>query len=156
MREDRSKIQSIKLQEITHSKHESIIYGETITKIELNLENSEDDIDFVGYGTMRVSSKKDSSRSPSEIKHKFTKISPAKDLSKELGVDKEKMLTTRPFTPNTTDKKHHVRETTTSTHHQVVAQQTHSHFMSLNQRRGQNSSQWYIGHNNHEEEVVNS
>ena len=113
-REDRSKIPSIKIQEINQSQMEIPHEGERYTKIELNLENSEDDIDFVGYGTIRVSNKKDSSRSPSEIKQKFTKISPARDLAAAMKGD-DRNMTTRPFTPITSEKKPAKQIITTST-----------------------------------------
>lgn len=113
-REDRSRIQSIKIQEINQSQMEIPHEGERYTKIELNLENSEDDIDFVGYGTIRVSNKKDGSRSPSEIKQNFTKISPARDLAAAMKGD-DRNMTTRPFTPITSEKKTARQIITTST-----------------------------------------
>lgn len=113
-REDRSRIPGIKIQEINQSQMEIPHEGERYTKIELNLENSEDDIDFVGYGTIRVSNKKDISRSPSEIKQKFTKISPARDLTAAMKGD-DRNMTTRPFTPITSEKKPPKQIITTST-----------------------------------------
>ena len=68
------------------------------TKIELNLENSEDDIDFIGYGTIKVHNKKDRSPSP-HIKGNFVKISPARDIAAEVSKREERMVTTRAFTP---------------------------------------------------------
>lgn len=113
-REDRSRVQSIKIQEINHSQMEVAHEGERYTKIELNLENSEDDIDFIGYGTIRVSNKKDSSRSLSEIKQSFTRISPARDLAATIKGD-DRNMTTRPFTPITSEKKAAKQIITTST-----------------------------------------
>ena len=69
---------------------------EKLTKIEVNMENSEDDIDFIGYGNLRVGNKKSTSPT-SNIKRRFIKISPAKDLSKEM--DRDGTLKTKCFTP---------------------------------------------------------
>lgn len=74
-----------------------VIVEGSYTKIELNLENSQDDIDFIGYGTMRVSSKKSRSPSP-EMKSKFLKISPARNIPAEF--EKDVFMTTRAFTPH--------------------------------------------------------
>lgn len=129
MREERSKIQSIKIQEVNEVTYRE---GERLTKIELNIENSEDDIDFIGYGQLRYSNKKDQSRSPSQIKESFTRISPAR----EIVMTKDRNLTTRPFTPNTSEKKSTLtREVVTSTLHngQVVAHHTESHVLSTHQ-----------------------
>ena len=74
-----------------------VIAEGSYTKIELNLENSQDDIDFIGYGTMRVSSKKSRSPSP-DMKQKFMKISPARNIPAEF--EKDVFMTTRAFTPH--------------------------------------------------------
>lgn len=148
-REDRSRIQSIKIQEINHSRIEVAHEGERITKIELNLENSEDDIDFVGYGTIRVSNKKDTSRSPSEIKQSFTRISPARDIAATMKGDDR--MTTRPFTPVTSEKKSGGRQvitTSTITERHISGHQatSHAHNKSSNNRR--------IQQDDREEEVI--
>lgn len=126
VKEERSKIQSIRIQETNEISYRE---GERLTKIELNIENSEDDIDFIGYGQLRYSNKKDNSRSPSHIKESFTRISPAR----EVVMTKDRNLTTRPFTPYTSEKKSTVtREVVTSTLHngQVVAHHAESQVIS--------------------------
>lgn len=127
VKEERSQIKSIRIQETNEVTYRE---GERLTKIELNIENSEDDIDFIGYGQLRYSNKKDQSRSPSQIKESFTRVSPAR----EIVMTKERNLTTRPFTPNTSEKKSTVtREVVTSTLHngQVVAHHTESQVLSM-------------------------
>ena len=147
VKEDRSKIQSIRIQET----HETIFReGERMTKIELNIENSEDDIDFIGYGQLRVSNKKDHSRSPSQIKESFSRISPAREI---VMTSKDRNLTTRPFTPNTSEKKTTMtREVVTSTLHngQVVAHHAESQLLTTHQE--EQGSHWYSSR----EEQVNS
>ena len=97
----------------THNReiHESeiiTINQSKYTKIELNLENSEDDIDFVGYGQMKVNSKKERSASPN-VKQNFLKISPARNIAAEISKREERVITTRAFTPMS--KTSEIRET---------------------------------------------
>jgi hypothetical protein len=96
--ENRSNVQSFRIQE---SNDAVIPEGEKMTKIELNLENSQDDINFVGYGQLRYNNKKNSSKSPSMLKDSFARVSP----DREVVMNKDKNLTTRPFTPFTSEKK---------------------------------------------------
>lgn len=97
----------------TKRTHESelIMREGSYTKIELNLENSQDDIDFIGYGTMRVNQKKSRSPSP-ELKTKFLKISPARDIPAEF--EKDYLMTTKAFTPRSTTYMSHKKEMVTS------------------------------------------
>jgi hypothetical protein len=63
------------------------------TKIELNLENSQDEVDFVGYGQLRVSNKK---KSPE--KNSSKKVTPAPGI--RFGEEK-RLVSTKLFTPLT-------------------------------------------------------
>ena len=97
------------------------------TKIELNLENSEDDIDFIGYGTIKVHNKKDRSPSP-HIKGNFVKISPARDIAAEVAKREERMVTTRAFTPiSKTSERKEVQVITTSKKSVISSSQVHQH-----------------------------
>ena len=65
------------------------------TKIELNLENSQDEVDFVGYGQLRVSNKK---KSKSPEKNSSKKATPAPGI--RIG-DEKRLVSTKLFTPLT-------------------------------------------------------
>lgn len=100
------------------------------TKIELNLENSEDDIDFIGYGTIKVHNKKDRSPSP-HIKGNFVKISPARDIAAEVSKREERLVTTRAFTPiSKQSERKEVQVITTSKKSVISSSQVHQHHSS--------------------------
>jgi hypothetical protein len=107
--------------------HEStlVVQEGKYTKIELNLENSEDDIDFIGYGTIKVHNKKDRSPSP-HIKGNFVKISPARDIAAEVSKREERMVTTRAFTPiSKQSERKEVQVITTSKKSVISSSQVH-------------------------------
>lgn len=110
------------------------------TKIELNLENSYDDIDFIGYGTMKVSTKKDgeskSREGSPDLKYKFTKISPAKNLEETMlprDGTQPRHQPTNAFTPHSNHKQKGVFSSSKKSVHDSQASRTPSNRRSTDQ-----------------------